>query len=170
VCRACGEEVIVLNEPVRNVMENDRLLTAPPHASVQVAARLMAGRQAGAVLVMEAGRLLGIFTERDVVYRVIARGRSARTTRLAEVMTADPVTVTPGTRFGRALLMMQQGGFRHLPVLDAGRVVGIVAARPALDPELEDFACEVRRREQFGGPASDGLAVALRSRPHKARH
>ena len=112
----------------------------------------------------------GIFTERDVVYRVIARGRSARTTRLAEVMTADPVTVTPGTRFGRALLMMQQGGFRHLPVLDAGRVVGIVAARPALDPELEDFACEVRRREQFSDPAPDGLAVAPRRRPHNVRH
>jgi CBS domain-containing protein len=164
--RAGGGEVIVLNEPVKYLMENDRLLTAPPQATVQAASRLMALHHAGAVLVMDAGRLLGIFTERDVVFRVIAQGRSARTTRLGEVMTPDPVTIGPDVRFGRALRIMQQRGFRHLPVLDAGRVVGIVAARLALDPELEDFVCEVRRREQFGDPASDGRAVALHGTPH----
>lgn len=165
-CRAGGGEVIVLNEPVKYVMENDRLLTAPPQSTVQAASRLMAARQAGAVLVMEAGQLLGIFTERDVVFRVIAQGRSARTTRLAEVMTPDPVTIGPDVRFGRALRIMQQRSFRHLPVLDRGRVVGIVAARLALDPELEDFVCEVRRRELFGDPGPGGLAVALRATPH----
>jgi CBS domain-containing protein len=164
-CRAGGGEAIVLNEPVKYVMENDRLLTAPPQSTVQAASRLMAARHAGAVLVMESGRLLGIFTERDVVFRVIARGRSARTTPLAEVMTPDPVTIGPDVRFGRALLLMQRGGFRHLPVLDAGRVVGIVVARPALDPELEDFTCEVRRREQFAEPPP-ALVVAAGSPRH----
>ena len=118
----------MLNEPVKYLMENDRLLTAPPQATVQTASRLMALRQAGAVLVMEAGRLLGIFTERDVVFRVIAPGRSARTTRLGEVMTPDPVTIGPDVRFGRALQIMQQRGFRHLPVLDAtGTLIGVVS-------------------------------------------
>ncbi len=150
----------MLNEPVKNVMENDKLVTAPPEATVHQVSRMMAARQTGAVLVMEAGRLLGIFTERDVVFRVIARGRSARTTRLAEVMTPAPITTTPDMRFGRALLLMQQHGIRHLPVLDAGRVVGIVAARRALDPELEDFVCEVRRREQFGDAPPKAKPVA----------
>jgi CBS domain-containing protein len=96
---------------------------------------------------------VGIFTERDVVFRVTARDLDARTTRLADVMTADPRTVDPGRTLGYALALMHENGFRHLPVVEGGKVVGIVSARSAMDPDLEQFRAETRRREGFASGA-----------------
>jgi CBS domain-containing protein len=98
---------------------------------------------------VEGGRLVGIFTERDAVYRVIAKARDAHTTRLAEVMTPAPKTFAPDESFGYAMLMMYQHGFRHAPVIENGRPVGIVSARKALDPELEEFVAEAQRRKHI---------------------
>jgi len=131
------------------VMDKRRLLKCAPATTVAEAARLMADKGIGAVLVLEAGRLVGIFTERDAVFRVLARKLPAESTPLAEVMTPDPATLDPEARFGTALAMMHKGGFRHVPVLEAGKVVGMVMARQALDPEMEDFIVEARRREHF---------------------
>jgi CBS domain-containing protein len=130
-------------------MERKKILIAPPDTSVSEAARLMAKRKVSAVMVVEGGRLVGIFTERDAVYRVIAKGRDAHTTRLAEVMTLDPKTVTPDESFGYAMLMMYEHGFRHAPVIENSRPVGIVSARNALDPELEEFESEAQRRKHI---------------------
>jgi CBS domain-containing protein len=101
------------------------------------------------VMVVEQERLIGIFTERDALFRVIARGLDPRTTRLVEVMTAEPHTVGPDTHYGHALLIMQENGFRHVPVIENGKPIGIVNSRNALDPELEEFASEANRREYF---------------------
>ena len=84
---------------------------------------------------------------RDPVVRVLAAGRDAPATRLAEVMTPSPRTVGPEQSFGHALQLMHAHGFRHMPVVEGGRVVGIVTARDALDPDMEEFVCEVQRRE-----------------------
>jgi CBS domain-containing protein len=130
-------------------MERRRILIAPPDTSVAEAAKLMAKRKVSAVMVVEGGRLVGIFTERDAVYRVMAKQRDARTTRLAEVMTPDPKTVTPDESFGYAMLMMFEHGFRHAPVIENSRPVGIVSARNALDPDLEEFVSEVQRRKHI---------------------
>jgi CBS domain-containing protein len=130
-------------------MERKKILFAPPETTISKAAKLMAKRKVSAVLVVEEGRLVGIFTERDAVYRVIAKGRDAHTTRLSEVMTPDPKTVTPDESFGYAMLMMYEHTFRHAPVIENGRPVGIVSARNALDPELEEFASEVQRRKHI---------------------
>lgn len=131
---------------VAEVMDPTRVLTLPPGASVTEAAQLMARNEIGAVLVVENERLVGIFTERDALFRVIACGLDVRTTRLADVMTAEPSTVGPESSYGYALLMMQEKGFRHAPVVDNGKLVGIVSSRNAMDPELEEFVPEVRRR------------------------
>ncbi len=136
----------MLNEPVRSVMGRKQLVVAAPDASVSTAAGLMAQNGVGAVLVVEDGRLVGIFTERDIVLRVVAQGRDVLATRLAEVMTPAPVTVAPKETFGYALLLMHEHGFRHVPVVENGVPVGIVSARNALDPELEEFESEARRR------------------------
>jgi CBS domain-containing protein len=136
-----GEVVLMLSEQVRHVMEKD-VLVASPDTSVSAAAKLMVERKSSAILVLDGGRLAGIFTEQDAVYRVIAEGRDARLTRLDEVMTAAPRTVTPDRSFGYALLMMHENGFRHVPVLEDGVPVGMVSARDALDPELEEFEFE----------------------------
>ena len=135
--------------PIASVMERKKMLVAPPETSVSEAARLMAKRKVSAVLVVADGRLVGIFTERDAVYRVIAKGRDARTTSLADVMTPDPNTVTPEESFGYAMLLMHEHGFRHAPVIENDRPVGIVSARNALDPELEEFEAEAQRRKHI---------------------
>jgi CBS domain-containing protein len=139
----------MFSQRVRAVMERKKLLTAPPETTVSEAAKLMARRKVGAVMVVEHRRLVGIFTERDAVFRVIARGRDAHTTRLADAMTTAPQTVDPDKSFGYALLLMYENGFRHVPVIENGDLIGIVSARNALDPDLEEFVSESQRRQQI---------------------
>ena len=130
-------------------MEQEKLLTAPPETTVSQAADLMARRKVGAVMVVEHQSLIGIFTERDAVFRVMAQGRDPQTTRLAEVMTTAPQTVDPDKSFGYALLLMHEKGFRHMPVVENGKLIGVVSARNALDPDLEEFISESQRRKQI---------------------
>lgn len=137
------------DQPIRHVMTKTPFLTAPPSTTVGEAAALMAARNVGHVLVVDGERLIGIFTERDAVYRVMARRLDQLSTTLAEVMTPSPRTVGPDQPFGIAMAMMHKYGFRRVPVVVDGRPVGLVAARNALDPDLEDFVTEARRRERY---------------------
>ena len=139
----------MFSQRVRSVMERKKLLTAAPETTVSQAAKLMAKKNVGAIMVVEDEHLVGIFTERDALVRVIAQGRDTQTTRLAEVMTANPQTVDPGKSFGAALLMMYENGFRHVPVVEEGKVIGIVSSRNALDPDLEEFVAEAQRRKHI---------------------
>ncbi len=139
----------MFDRSINSIMELERehFLTAPPHTTVSDAARLMATRNAGAVLVVQDERLVGIFTERDVVFRVIARDLDPAATPLEAVMTPSPRTLEPNRTYGHALLLMQENGFRRVPVVQEGRLLGIVSSRNAMDPELEEFVSEQRRRE-----------------------
>jgi len=139
----------MFSQRVRSVMEKKKLVTAAPETSVDEAAKLMAKRNVGALMIVEDGRLTGIFTERDALFRVMAKGLDTRTTTLADVMTAAPQTVDPGKTFGYALLIMHENGFRHLPVIENGKPIGIVSARNALDPDLEEFVAEAQRRKHI---------------------
>jgi len=139
----------MFSQRVRSVMEKKKLVTAAPETTVDQAAQLMAKRNVGALMIVEEGRLTGIFTERDALFRVMAKGRDARTTTLADVMTTAPRTVDPGKTFGYALLIMHENGFRHLPVIENGKPIGIVSARNALDPDLEEFVAEAQRRKHI---------------------
>ena len=114
---------------VPDIVNNQQLLELPPTATVRGAALAMRERHVGAVLVTTDGRLRGIFTERDMVNRVVAEGRDPDSTTLAEVMTADPDTMAPGATAIEALRRMHDGGYRHLPIVDQGRLVGIVSRR-----------------------------------------
>jgi CBS domain-containing protein len=139
----------VISQPVKAFMERRKMLTVAPQVSVSKAAKMMASKKVGAVLVVEDNRLLGIFTERDALFRVIACGLEPSTTHLSEVMTPQPRTITPEKSFGHAMLLMHENGFRHLPVVEGGKPIGIVSARDALDPDLEEFAAEESRRKHF---------------------
>jgi len=130
-------------------MTRDKMVTATPQATVLEVAGLMLDHDIGAVMVIENGVLGGILSERDIVVRVVAPGRDARTVRVGAVMTRHPVNVHPDVTVGYAMLLMQEHGVRHLPVVESGKPLGMVTARVALDPELEEFVCEVRRRETF---------------------
>lgn len=139
----------MLDEPVRRVMQSRKFLRAASATLVSTAAKRMAARNAGAILVVDDDRLTGIVTERDVLFRVVARGLDAQATRLVDVMTGSPQTVGPDKPFGYALLVMQETGFRHLPVVENGKLIGIVSSRSAMDPELEEYAFEENRRQRF---------------------
>lgn len=139
----------MFSQRIRSVMEKRKLVTAPPETTVSQAAKLMAKKNVGAVMVVEGERLVGIFTERDAVFRVIARGRDTQATRLSDVMTTSPQTVDPDKTFGFALLMMHENGFRHVPVIENGKPIGIVSSRNALDPDLEEFVAEAQRRKHI---------------------
>ena len=135
------------DRPVSSVMVTEKLVIAAPATTVREAAGMMASHNVGAVLVVEGERLVGIFTERDAVFRVVAKGRDVQTTLLSDVMTKSPLTVSPDRSFGYALLMMQEHSFRHVPVVVEGRPVGIVSSRSALDPDMEEFVAEAERRK-----------------------
>lgn len=111
-----------------DIVHNQNPLTLPPGATVREACRHMRERYVGAVLVTEdSRRLVGIFTGRDAVHRVLAEGKDAARTRLAEVMTRDPKTMPPGKTAIEALRLMEDARIRHLPVVADGKLVGIVS-------------------------------------------
>ncbi|MCF8207881.1 MAG: CBS domain-containing protein [Rhodoferax sp.] len=130
-------------------MDRKKLLTTSPQTTVFEAAKMMEQKKVSAVLVVANESLVGIFTERDAVFRVIAQGRDVSTTPLGEVMTPSPMTVDPEKTFGFALLMMHENGFRHVPVIANGKPVGIVSSRSALDPDMEEFVSEEQRRRHI---------------------
>ena len=140
----------MFDRPVSEVMQRSKVLKAMLETLVSKAAKMMAAKNVGAIMVVAGGSLVGIFTERDIVFRVVAPGLDATATRIADVMTPTPHTVEPDKPYGYALLVMQEKGFRHLPVVQGGKLVGIVSSRSAMDPQLEEFVFEEHRRKHFG--------------------
>ena len=134
---------------IRTIIANQTVLTAPPQTTVAKASVLMKQRKVGAIMVVQGKRLAGIFTERDALFRVLAEGRDANTTRLVDVMTPDPQTIHPDKRLGHALHLMFEGGFRHMPVVENGQPIGLVSARDSLGPELKEFESELEIREHI---------------------
>jgi CBS domain-containing protein len=113
---------------VSDIVRNQDPVILQPDATVREACQRMRERRVGAVLVTETDqRLLGIFTGRDAVHRVLAEGKSAARTKLAEVMTRDPDTMPPGKTAIEALRLMEDGRYRHVPIVDDGLVVGVVS-------------------------------------------
>ena len=116
------------DELVANTMTT-RLLTCAPTTTLVEAAHIMAERRVGAILVTEGDRLMGILTERDVL-RAVGRGTIEGT--VEQWMTRDPITVGPDATNGEAAMMMIHGGFRHVPICDHGKLIGIVSIRDLL--------------------------------------
>lgn len=138
------------NRTLRQVITGQTLVTARRDTSVRAAAVAMAEQSVGAILVVDdSGRLIGLFTERDVLNRVVARGLDPEQTPLAAVMTDKLQTATPDKTLGHALHLMFEGGFRHLPVVEDGRPVGMVSARNALGLEILQFERERQERDHL---------------------
>lgn len=116
-----------MNREMAEIIRNQKPLMLNPATTIQEACRRMHGRKIGAVLVTsEKGALVGIFTGRDAV-RMLARGRDPTVTTLKDVMTRKPATMQPRGTAIEALRLMRDGGFRHVPVVDDGTVIGIVS-------------------------------------------
>jgi CBS domain-containing protein len=151
LCENCGTDLAGLDVTVWGVDSDDPLLTVPlnelplkeplvlgPESTVSQAIELMRRHREGCVFVEDkAESLIGVFTERDVTTRVAAPGRSPDSTRLDQVMTQNPVTLLKDDPLAWALHRMGVDGYRHLPVLDDGRLIGFLSVRGVLGALLE---------------------------------
>lgn len=135
---------------LRQVVEGQTVVSALADTTVRAAAISMASNNVGAILVVDAaGKLAGLFTERDVLNRVVARGLDPDSTPLVGVMTTKLQTASPDKPLAHALHMMFEGGFRHVPVVDDGKPVGMVSARNALGLEIHQFEQELVERDHI---------------------
>ena len=132
---------------IRTIVATQTPITAGRAVSVVAAARLMKQHNIGALLVLDGTRLIGIFTERDALFRVLAAGLDPDATKLGDVMTRQPQTIHPDEPFLRALRVMHEGKFRHLPVVEYDRPLGMVSVRDALDEDLYDLRVDLTQRE-----------------------
>ena len=138
------------NRTLRQVVDGQTVISALADTTVRAAAVTMAQNNIGAILVVdEQGRLTGLFTERDVLNRVVARDLDPDKTPLSAVMTANLQTATPDKPLAHALHMMFEGGFRHVPVVENGKPVGMVSARNALGLEIHQFEQELVERDHI---------------------
>jgi len=112
-------------------------------------AQAMVDRNIGAVPVLSDGLLVGIFSERDLMKRVVVEGRDSRTTRVDEVMTEDPLTVRPDESLENCMLLMRRHGFRHLPVCEGKQLRGIISLRDILLHDLNEKDHEVRMMRAY---------------------
>ncbi len=125
------------------------LATLAADVTVREAAKLMAERHIGAVLITANGRLEGIFTERDVLNKVVAPGRDPEALTLGEVMTRNPDTVSPSATALDTLIRMQTKGYRHVPVVDDGELIGIVSVRDLFNAVKRELEEDIQEREAF---------------------
>ena len=124
---------------VKDILEGQALNHVDISRTVTDVASLMKKQGLGAMMVLDDKLLVGIFTERDALFRVAAEGLDPKTTMVEEVMTREPATIAADKPFSDALAIMHAGQFRHVPVLDGETPIGMVSSRDAMGPELEQF-------------------------------
>ena len=120
-----------------------------PEATVFEALGLMGEKNIGALLVMKGEQLVGIFSERDYARRMILQGRSSRETPVREVMTPQVFVITPETTSGECMTHMTDRHIRHLPVVDGGRVVGVISIGDVVRSVIDDLRFTVRQLEGY---------------------
>jgi CBS domain-containing protein len=119
----------MMNESVAKVLEDksERVETVTAQTSVGEAIAKMNARRIGSVVVMDGDRLVGIFTERDVLTRVVPQQLDPRRTEVGEVMSPQPTTISPGRTIQDAMVIMNDSHHRHLPVVQGGKLIGMVS-------------------------------------------
>ena len=134
---------------IGNLLKSQTLVSAQVEQTVLEVARLMVEYNIGAVPVCNEGQLVGIFTERDLMSRVVASGRDTTKTLVREVMTDDPLTIDPGDSLETCLTLMRRHNFRHLPVCKDRELKGIVSLRGILLHDLDEKDDEVRMMRAY---------------------
>jgi len=132
-----------------DLIKNQETYRADADQTVLDVAQAMVARNIGAVPVLRDGLLVGIFSERDLMKRVVVEGRQAGTTRLSEVMTADPLTVSPQETPENCMILMRRHGFRHLPVCDGKQLRGLISLRDLMLHDLNEKDDEVRMMRAY---------------------
>jgi CBS domain-containing protein len=134
---------------IYDLINNQDTYRADGDQTVLEVAHAMVARNIGAVPVLRDGVLVGIFSERDLMKRVVAEGLDPRTTRLEEVMTEDPLTVSPSETVADCMVLMRRHGFRHLPICEGQRLLGVVSLRDVLLHDLTEKDYEVRMMRAY---------------------
>jgi CBS domain-containing protein len=115
--------------PLNEIFEGNRSIhSVGPDASITECVRLMTAGKIGALMVMNGGRLIGIFTERDALNKVLANNLDPGNTKVSEVMTKDPYCISPTTTVGDAMQLITRRRFRHLPIVENGKVLAVVSS------------------------------------------
>jgi len=131
--------------PLNRIFEKGKAIhSVGPDTPVTECARLMTAGNIGALIVMDDERLIGIFTERDALNKVLAGGLDPGNTKVAEVMTKDPYCIRPTTTVGDAMKLITKRRFRHLPIVDNGNVLAVVSSGDLTDWLVQDQMVEVR--------------------------
>jgi CBS domain-containing protein len=134
---------------LRQLISRLNLISAEPDALVFDVALAMSEGRIGAIPIIEGERLVGIFSERDLMTRVVVAGRDARGTRVAEVMTNEVITAGLDDGVDRCLQKMACAGCRHLPVVHDGRVIAMLSMRDLMRDEIEEQGEEIRHLRAY---------------------
>lgn len=134
---------------VGNLLKGQVPVTAEVRQTVLDVARAMVKHNIGAVPVLRDGQLAGIFSERDLLSRVVVAGKSPAQTLVSEVMTEDPLTVAPSDDLETCMTLMRRHGFRHLPVCQGGELKGVISLRDILLHNLDEKDDEVRMMRAY---------------------
>jgi len=130
---------------LRDLVKDRRFYSVDASRTVLEAARYMMEHNVGAVPVLRSGELVGILSERDIMNRVVAVGRTPGTTAVSEVMTANPRAVPADETIEECLFIMREFGFRHLPIVDGKELKGLVSLRDVLMHQAAEIERETRR-------------------------
>ena len=125
------------------------IVKVSPEQSVLDAIKILATENIGAAIVMSGERLAGIFSERDYTRKVILKGRSSDTTRVEEIMTPNVIVVNPRTHTRECMSLMTEKNIRHLPVVDQGRVIGMVSIRDIVGDIIADQDFTIEQLEHY---------------------
>ena len=120
-----------------------------PDDTVFAALELLAGYNAGALMVMDGGRLVGVFSERDYTRKIALQGRNSKETPVAEIMTANVISVGPRTGTRECMALMSEKKIRHLPVLDGHLVLGMISIRDIMDDIIADHENTIAQLETY---------------------
>jgi len=134
---------------IHDLVKNQDTYRAEVSQSVLEVAKAMVERNIGAVPVLHDGLLVGVFSERDLMRRVVVEGRDPARTKVGDVMTADPLTVEPAADLDTCRYLMRRHGFRHLPVCDGQQLHGMVSMRDILLHDLSEKDDEVRMMRAY---------------------
>ncbi len=132
-----------------DLIKNQVPMSAEPHQTVLEVANMMVEHNIGAVPVLEAGQLTGIFSERDLMRRVVVAGTDPGHILVGQVMTEDPLTVAPNDSLETRMTLMKRHGFRHLPICEGRRLKGVVSLRDILLQNLDEKDDEVRMMRAY---------------------
>ena len=120
-----------------------------PDESVFEALQLLAQYEVGALMVMDAGHLVGVFSERDYTRKIALAGRNSKDTRVADIMSAQVFTVGPKTGTRQCMALMSEKKIRHLPVVDGNTVLGMISIRDIMDDIISDHESTIAQLENY---------------------